>query len=689
MIILLLSWAITIRASDEISDSRIACQTLWFPRTQVERAEYGALAEAGVKWVRLGLPWDYCEGDTGVYSFDHMDWIVDTLASLGIQVFICIGGNNPIYSAVSPTPADPYYFSRYLAFVDTAAALFGDRVKAWEAWNEANIDGVWIPYDPAAYAATACSTAAHIKARVPDAFCVLTGTALVDVPFIRTCLLAGAGNYFDAVAFHPYRAWPEIDQDTCTVWYPNPDFISPYDSYREEVEALGDTVDKYAPGLVLWDTEGGYLSDTISWNPFSPGGQPMDYTETTQAKCLARHYILNIALDIKMTTWTSDWDFQSLYGNMGRETWVNDYRDEDDWDFSFAPFFGLTYVPPESLGTYSLQGEDFDSVIPHMQHIWDGLAEGLACVGVLADSAADGAAHYVLSPPQGQALFWGRTKGSGSTLGIFAAQLDTIAFSFGNWGVPDSYRWYPSAPIEIHSGPVEMWVFPLYADTRFDAARITHAPRYLERKKAWWALAYTASVFDEHVLLDSTGLRFYNLTADTFDFNRLEGLSFVDTLRGARWIPYWFGIEAHDTRPPDSLGLRIMRTDVQDPYLVDLLSGQAWPITGFTLDDSSAYFPSLPVNDYPMAIAWGGYVQVTEGAVAPEFLLLGSVVRGGFLQVLSTARSQAWIYDITGRKAMGLVLEPGRNRISVKGFSPGVYFLVPEKAGVMRFVVVK
>jgi len=64
-------------------------------------------------------------------------------------------------------------------------------------------------------------------------------------------------------------------------------------------------------------------------------------------------------------------------------------------------------------------------------------------------------------------------------------------------------------------------------------------------------------------------------------------------------------------------------------------------------------------------------------------------VRGGFLQVLSTARSQAWIYDITGRKAIGLVLEPGRNRISVKGFSPGVYFLVPEKACVMRFVVVK
>ncbi len=108
MIVFLLSWAITIRGSNEISDSRIGCQTLWFPRTQVEQAEYTALRDAGVKWVRLGMPWSDCEGDTGVYSFDHMDWIVDTLNSLGMEVFICIGGNNPIYSAVSPTPSDPY-----------------------------------------------------------------------------------------------------------------------------------------------------------------------------------------------------------------------------------------------------------------------------------------------------------------------------------------------------------------------------------------------------------------------------------------------------------------------------------------------------------------------------------------------------------------------------------------------------
>lgn len=302
MILLVLSWSLTLRSSDQITGSRIGCQTLWFPRTQVERAEYGALAEAGVKWVRLGLPWNDCEGDTGAYSFDHIDWIIDTLNALDIQVYLCIGGNNPIYSPVSPSPADPYYFSRYLAFIDTAAARFGDRVKVWEAWNEANIDGVWIPYNPSVYAAVACSTAARIKTRVPNAFCVLTGTALVDVPFIRACLLAGAGNHFDAVSFHPYRAWPEIDQDTCTAWYPNPGFTSPYNSYREEIEALRDTVDKYAPGLVLWDTEGGYLSDTIFWNPFSPGGKPMDYTETTQAKYLARRYILNRALGVEMTT---------------------------------------------------------------------------------------------------------------------------------------------------------------------------------------------------------------------------------------------------------------------------------------------------------------------------------------------------------------------------------------------------
>ncbi len=684
------NWHITPRTSQEIDSSSVACQVFWFPRGNVEAGGYRALAQAGVKWVRLPLPWSSCETDTGVYFFDHISWIVDTLNAMGIEVYMCIGDNNPLYDTLSPSTSRPYVFSRFMAFVDTSAKLFRDRVGIWEFWNEANIEGVWGPYDPADYTATACSTAAHIRAVDPDAFTVLTGTALVDVPFITACLKAGAGQFYDAVAFHPYRAWPEIGQDTCVSGLPNPDFTSPFSSYEQEIEALRDTVARYAPGLKLWDTEGAYWSDTILPAPLTPDGLPLEWTENTQAKYLARRYLMNMGLGIDMTTWTLDWDFHSLYGNMGREDWIDDYRNEHGWPFGMAPFFGITYTHPDSLNTFWFQGENPDSLHPSMQVIPDPDAENLACVGIPVDSPATGEAYYTLSLHNDQYIFWSRCVGHDTTHGFFTAQLDTLSFWFGNWFPPDSYRWQPSQPLDIGPGDTLLRVQPLFSGTRFDAGRFTRVPSTVNKKASWWTMAYIASVFDKHTVLDSVAFAFSNITADTSYFNHLQAFEFVDTVRRAHWLTYWFGTEALDTRAPDTVSLRINRTDITEPYLVDFLTGQAVQITDFSVDDTSTLFPMLPANDYPLAVAWGGYVSNHEaGEPSLKTTIMGNVVCDGFLRVLSPVQGRAQVYDITGRKSIELELQKGKNRVWLQGLGPGVYFLVIKGTRARRFVVIR
>ena len=336
------------KISSDIDGSGIGIHTSWLDLGPVRDDITEKMFEAGVKWCRLGVPWGYVEHESaGDYYFTSIDTIINQLTAHSITPYLILSDANELYNPNrhAPVPDSNVYFEAWLAYVDTVVKRYRDRVNHWEIWNEPNLDESWLPEaDPLNYSALACSTSSVIRANDADAVICLGGMALVDIKFIKACLANGVSQYVDKIGVHPYRTLPEAPQNLL-VWIPNSQFESPYSSYEDEIRALKDTIALFDDSLEIWDTEVGFLSDSIYPNPLSPDPfNPQHTSQTTQAKYLARRYILNLKENIEITTWTVDWDLGSLSHNMGKSDWVDNYSELSDVDFSEAPFFGIIYM---------------------------------------------------------------------------------------------------------------------------------------------------------------------------------------------------------------------------------------------------------------------------------------------------------------------------------------------------------
>jgi hypothetical protein len=128
----------------------------------------------------------------------------------------------PTYTPAWARPAGtsdkyaPSDSAQFAAFVRVAAERYGPRgVRAWEIWNEPNLDTFWGPRpDPRGYASLLAGASAAIHSADPTAQ-VLSGglspavdesdgSAISPVTFIKQAYAAGAKGTFDGVAIHPY-----------------------------------------------------------------------------------------------------------------------------------------------------------------------------------------------------------------------------------------------------------------------------------------------------------------------------------------------------------------------------------------------------------------------------------------------------------------------------------------------------
>ncbi|MFV0411318.1 MAG: cellulase family glycosylhydrolase [Paracoccus sp. (in: a-proteobacteria)] len=184
------------------------------------RAEFAEYARLGILWLRTDLYWADVQADgRGRFDWSEFDRIVDLAAEQGIRV-LPVAGTTPDWAAQDAegpsTPADPADFA---AFMTAAAKRYGPRgIHVWEIWNEPNLAGPWPPHpDPEAYAKLLIAAHGAIKAADPEALVLMGGLAAanwtgppLDVQYVAASSFldavydAGAGDAFDALAFHPY-----------------------------------------------------------------------------------------------------------------------------------------------------------------------------------------------------------------------------------------------------------------------------------------------------------------------------------------------------------------------------------------------------------------------------------------------------------------------------------------------------
>ena len=170
----------------------------------------------GVKWIRTDCNWSWINGTQNSYDWSWMDYIRDGCKSRGLTM-LWILGTTPAWARPSGQPetygpTTTTEQTNFANFCSTVVNRYKADVRYWEIWNEPNLDQFWTPTPSASSYATLLQKAYNaIKAADPTATVVAGGTGgagsspdITSVTWWADLYAAGAKNYFDIAAHHPY-----------------------------------------------------------------------------------------------------------------------------------------------------------------------------------------------------------------------------------------------------------------------------------------------------------------------------------------------------------------------------------------------------------------------------------------------------------------------------------------------------
>jgi hypothetical protein len=250
------------------------------PVSPYEPGEWDRMASSGVETVRAALRW----GDVQPYppggvppeersrfrdidgvptDLARFDAIVGAAAARGMAVLPVVH-LTPSWMALRPgnlasPPADPAALGRFFTLLvrryGPDGSLWSERpdlprmpIRAWQVWNEPNLDTYWSdqPFAPS-FVDSLRAAAGALRAADPGAIVVLAGLTNRSWVALRQIYAAGGRGLFDAVAVHPYTRRPR-------------DVLRLVRLARREMRERGDG------GLPVWVTE-------LSW-PAAKGKIP-------------------------------------------------------------------------------------------------------------------------------------------------------------------------------------------------------------------------------------------------------------------------------------------------------------------------------------------------------------------------------------------------------------------------------
>lgn len=242
--------------------------------------EFAVMDRSRVGTVRVTFDWNVAQPFAGWEPWlGQTDAIVLAAARRGIDVLPTVVGAPAWASDDAPdgvnvlTPRDP---QQYAAFLRLLIARYGPRgtlwrehpevrarpVRAWQIWNEPNLDRYWRGDWEPAYVRLLEASHAAIRAADPGAKVVLAGMPNYSWLALQSLYRRGAGDFFDVVAVHPYtRKMRNV--------------IELVDANRRVMRANGDA------RAELWVTE-------LSWSASRKGVRDLGFSvpQATQGRLL-------------------------------------------------------------------------------------------------------------------------------------------------------------------------------------------------------------------------------------------------------------------------------------------------------------------------------------------------------------------------------------------------------------------
>lgn len=184
------------------------------------RQDLAGMYALGARRIRVDLSWALVERDRGRYDWSHSDRVFREARAAGLRVLPVIG-YQPGWAG-----REGIDVSGFSAFAAAAADRYGNQIRAWEVWNEPNLERFWFGRpDPVAYGRMVSSVSSTIRQHDDDARIVMGALApAVDDPsgsevspetFLRGAGKALSPGDFDAVSVHPYSypVMPRSDHD--------------------------------------------------------------------------------------------------------------------------------------------------------------------------------------------------------------------------------------------------------------------------------------------------------------------------------------------------------------------------------------------------------------------------------------------------------------------------------------------
>lgn len=244
-------------ASGSVPQFGVQFHGTWGDYDDAERARVlRTLRDNGATTVRIDVSWRMLQPE-GPGAFDpwgarQVDAAIDAATARGLRPLVTLWMAPEWATGSDDERVPPTTPSARAAWQDFAAAMverYGDRVDAWEIWNEPNHNDFMRGASPGVYAKVLQSAHAGIKAADPTATVVFGGTQYVDVSWIKKVFAAG-GTTFDVMGVHPYQGVADEAPEL-------PDNGSKYRLGR--VPALYATLQKQGFGSrPIWFTEFGW-----------------------------------------------------------------------------------------------------------------------------------------------------------------------------------------------------------------------------------------------------------------------------------------------------------------------------------------------------------------------------------------------------------------------------------------------
>jgi hypothetical protein len=231
------------------------------------------LAKEGMGWVTIKLFWDQLEKTPGKFeNLALLDQYIDATLKQHAKIILCLFVDQPA-KFVSARPGTPE--EQFKSIWEVLIKRYGDRVTAWDAFNEKDAAGNFISD------VDACRIVYELKQKYcPQTKCTISLCTLPALRYLQKMLDAGAGKYLDGIAFHPYLPKaPEIPQKDRT----------------EKDYTLLSALDEMHQLLLDHKTSGDiYLNE---WNyPLNPPYMP-ECDENDQANFMVRATILSATRD--------------------------------------------------------------------------------------------------------------------------------------------------------------------------------------------------------------------------------------------------------------------------------------------------------------------------------------------------------------------------------------------------------